>query len=151
MTAKEAVIHQTWKAVDAFFAIAKEIPAEKLEWSPLDKGRTVLDQAREVALSATWGSMVLTDGKMPDFTPELMAEFERMKQAIPDLAACEELCRKNTEGLVEVILNFPESELGKKVAMPWGGEWTMLDFMGIHAWNCSYHEGQLNYIKILAE
>ena len=54
MTIKEFIIADTVQSFDNFMVTARKVPAEKLDWKPLDNGRSTLDQAQEVALCPNW-------------------------------------------------------------------------------------------------
>lgn len=121
---------------------------DKATWSPLDEGRTALDQVAECALISGAMVDVLKVFKMPDFTPEMMEEFERSKAALDVDGAIAKL-RENTAALCDVIRAVPDSELGNQMKF-WGPEpWLISSVLNYHNWNMVYHIGQLNYIQTL--
>ena len=50
MTIQEYMVDSTKRAAAEAFRYAKIVPADKVEWAPLDNGRTVLDICRELDL-----------------------------------------------------------------------------------------------------
>ena len=54
MTIKEFIIADAVQSFDNFMVTARKVAADKLDWKPLDNGRSTLDQAQEVALCPTW-------------------------------------------------------------------------------------------------
>ncbi|MBL8088493.1 MAG: hypothetical protein JNM85_10550 [Chthonomonas sp.] len=151
MDIKELIISQSVKNSNELFHAARKVPADKLTWRPLDAGRHVLDLCQECALSPLWSVEMLHSRRCPDFTPEMMAEFEAMKEKLTDLDACEAACKKNLETLAEAVRAFPDADWGSTLTLPWGveKEYSFAAIGMIHYWNAVYHTGQVNYIQTL--
>lgn len=151
MNATVLIEIMTESAVNNLFNAAKKVPADKLDWKPLDTGRSVLDQLQECAMSANWSMMLLRDRAFPDLTTEMMAEYESTRKQWTTIEQCEAACREVTAKLIDAIREFPEADLGIKINVPFGPthDWSIYDAMGLHAWNCTYHLGQINYIQTL--
>lgn len=91
---------------------------------------------------------VVKNYKMPDFTPEMMEEYETNKNAL-DLDGAVSLLRENTEKLCEAIRSVPDEKLGEQMKF-WGPEpWSVAGVLNYHNWNMTYHIGQVNYIQTL--
>lgn len=151
MDLKTYMIESTRLAAEDLFKTAREVPADKMDWRPLDKGRSVLDQLQECSQSPLWGATMLNTKKMPDFSPEMMEEFDRARKAHTTLEACHAECKKNQEILFDAIRNFPIEDLEKGLTLPFDGgrEFKFHELMAIHRWNCNYHMGQISYIQTL--
>lgn len=149
MDAKSLIIYRTNRCVEALFSTVKAMPADKLDWKPMGKGRSALDQVRECAQAPTWVSTLLEKR-------QFVVDQERYQEMVEersgwDLESCERLCRENTAALVKAIESFPEEDMMKTIAVPLGDnlEWSFLDIMNLHYWNTVYHIGQINYIQTL--
>lgn len=150
MRYQDFLIAETERSVDAFFEAARNVPNDKLEWSPLDLGRSVLSQAQECAQSATWGPAVIRAGKF-DFDQEKMATIKSERESWTTLDECESKCRENTASLIELIRNTSDADLEKTIVIPFGKnhDWKIADILNLHVWNLHYHTGQVNYIQTL--
>lgn len=153
MDIKDLMCWKTREAVADLFEAARKTPEDKLNWKPLDGGRSVLNQLQECALSPSWGAGILKNQKAPEFTPELMAEFGKMMEALKTIDECEAKCLENLAILDQTIRTFPDSEWEKTVHLPFGRvhDWPFYDVAMLHYWNCTYHLGQITYIQLLLE
>jgi hypothetical protein len=148
MTAKEFIKSEIDRAGASVFARAKKVPADKLEWSPLDHGRSVMNLVQECALCPSWTVDVLKTKKFESDPNESMAEYEAARAAITDLDSAEAAFNKNVADLKAAIDGFPEGEMLEEITIPWG-TFSYADLMFVPAWNCHYHVGQINYIQTL--
>lgn len=150
MTAKQFLISETLRATDSLFEAARKVPADKLEWSPLDSGRTVLDQVQECAQSPTWGMSVVKAGKF-EWTPEMMQKVMEERKQWTTIDQCESVCKQNVDELVSFINSVPDEDLEKTIEIPFGKNpnWKVADILHLHAWNATYHTGQINFIQTL--
>lgn len=136
MRSAEGLIHQATKM------------GEKATWKPLDEGRTALDQVAECALICASMVDVLKNWKMPEFTPEMIAEYETSKAAL-SMEEASAMLQEKTAELCDVIRAIPDDQLEGTMQF-WGPEpWARVGVMGYHNWNMVYHNGQLNYIQTL--
>jgi uncharacterized damage-inducible protein DinB len=147
----EQVIRATQWAVDYLFHSARAVPADKLEWKPLDAGRSVLNLAQECAQSPKWFAALLLQRSFTGVTPELLKAMEAERSAWKTLDECERVCRENSEIFYSVIRSIPETDLEIRVPLPFAGgmEPTLAEIMMFHYWHCTYHLGQVNYIQTL--
>ena len=146
MTAKEYILAATDAQGKTLFTRARLVPADKLDWRPLDHGRSVFDIAQECALCPAWCVDVLKNQAYIPSDDE--AAYEQQKAALTDLDACEAAFAENAAALKTVIEEFPEADMHKSIVTPWG-TFTCYQLMAVALWNCSYHEGQINYIQTL--
>jgi hypothetical protein len=148
---QENIIEATDKAIEALFRSARAMPVDKLEWSPLDQGRTVLDQLQECAQSPAWFITMLTLHKFPDMTPEDMAKGREARKQWKTIDECEKVCKENSAKLYEVIRGVPEADFMIMVHLPFGEglDMPLMAIMAAHHWNLVYHNGQVNYIQTL--
>lgn len=148
MSFNEMAIAMTQKMVDDFFVAARAVPQDKLEWKPLDMGRSVLSLAQECAFSPTWAPDLLINRSMPDMTDEDLEAMTQFTSQWTTLDECERVCRENCEKLYAVIREFPESDLQETVTIQWG-TFSMAELILLQYWNMLYHYGQINYIQTL--
>lgn len=145
------VITITWRALDDFFRTARTVPVDKLEWQPLECGRSVLSQMQEVAQVPIFFIPILNARAMPPFDKKEYVKALKARKQWQTLDECEQVCRENTEKLFAVIRDFPDDDLHLPVFLPFNGGMTrtMADVMMLHYNNTIYHTGQINYIQTL--
>jgi hypothetical protein len=148
---QERVIAITQEAVDALFRTARAMPADKIEWRPLDEGRSALHQLQECAQAPSWATMILQPRAMPPLGPDDFARFRAQRSEWTTVDECERVCRENLEKFNAAVRNLTEDELEIKVILPFGGgtEWTLEQVLRLPYWNTVYHTGQINYIQTL--
>lgn len=151
MTAQELIATNNSANTKSLFRAARKVPAEKLEWRPLDNGRSVLDICQECALSATWPVTLFASDKPFQLTPEIMEQFKTAKAALKTLDECEAAAEANVAKLNELVLSFPDEKMGESIPMPMfpGGQMPVTEALQLYNWNVSYHTGQVNYIQTL--
>lgn len=145
MNVIDFIIQDTERNLENFFYTCRKVPAEKLDWKPLDGGRSVLDQAQEVALCPLWVPGLLA---ARGFDPGVFGDFEASKATLPDLDACEATAKENMKKFVDAVKAFPEADYQTEVEFPWG-KYTFLQTMTFAGWNATYHMGQVSYIQTL--
>lgn len=137
----------TEAAVNMLFDSAKRMPEDKLVWSPLEQGRTALDQLQECATAPDFYLRYLD----PKYTP-LYNSYEEASAAGKNfltLAACEQECERLTGQLIDAIRAITPDRLGEMHTMMWGEQMSIAGIAGLHYWNLVYHLGQINYIQTL--
>lgn len=126
---------------------AKRTPEDKLNWRPFENGRSVIEQLQECA-------------QCPEFyigylNPELgytYPEAETLRAERKNwttLEECERIGMENSQKIAEVIRAMPDERLDERHKMPWGEEMRLVEIAEMHAWNNTYHLGQINYIQTL--
>ncbi|MCG9895615.1 MAG: DinB family protein [Fimbriimonadaceae bacterium] len=151
MRVQEFIVRQTQKAVGDFFRAVEALPPDRIDWKPEALARSALSQAQEVALAPPVFIELIELGADFEFSEHAREDAMKAREAIPDLASAREMAMKTTGELCAVILSVPDERLEEDLVLPFGGgaRMTLADVMGLHAWNTTYHYGQVNYIQTL--
>src|SRR5580700_3688693 len=139
----------TTKAANDLITAVENLPEDKRGWSPLDKGRSALDQAAECALLNAFTVGLLQTKVFPEHEFDYAAFTAQKQELAKDWSALKDLLLANTALATAAIEAVPDSDLDIEVPMPWG-TYTVGSIMNYPCWNMSYHEGQTNYIGFLA-
>lgn len=148
MTLQEHVVQVTEEAVKEFFRYAHAVPADKLEWKPLNEGQSVLSMTQEIAKTPDWAYDVMTNAKPTD--DDRKAQFEEMKTwSTVDQCQCE--FENRFSRWADLIVSFPEERFTETVWLPYNGgrDHTFLELFEYPRWNATYHLGQVAYIQTL--
>jgi len=150
MKYQDYIVDVSRKAAAEAFRYAKAVPADKLEWSPLDAGRSVLDICRELAMTPTWAAATV-DGPPVEWTEEAFAAVKQEQSTWTTVEACEEQFNQRMEATAALFLAFPDERLSETKWLPYDGgrDFTFEEIMDYPRWNCTYHLGQISYIQIL--
>jgi hypothetical protein len=152
MTVPHFVALVTRQKVEDLFRLAKQVPPDRLTWRPEGKGRPVLDQLQECALTPVLHLMIL-GGTLPEITPGWWNEFQRQRERWTTVEQCQEACAANTDRLIEHIQTMTEEDLARRISLPLNGgmDVTFAEVALFHYWNTAYHEGQVSYILSLID
>lgn len=150
MKFQEYILEASRKAADEAFRYAKAAPADKLEWSPNDTGRSVLDICRELAMTPTWAADTI-DGPPVEWSEEAFAEVKREMDQWKTLEDCEAQLNQRWERMQSVFLGTTDEQLANTKWLPYEGgrDFTVAEMMEYPRWNFTYHLGQIAYIQIL--
>ena len=151
MKLQEYMIDVTRAAADEAFKCAKAVPADKLDWKPLDNGRSVLDQCQEMAMCPTWCLDIVSNKEQPEWNEESMAEIEKQKSQWTTVEACQEECGQRMTELFDYFRTVGDERLSEKKWLPYDGgrDFSMPEMMDYPRWNFTYHLGQISYIQTL--
>lgn len=151
MRLQDHMIESTRAAVDETFRYAKAVPEDKLDWKPLDAGRSVLDLCRELAMCPTWAYDTIEGQEEPDYSEEGMAAMKREQEQWKSVADCEAECGKRLEKLFDLYRGLPDERLTQTKWLPYDGgrDFTVAEMMDYPRWNFLYHQGQIAYIQTL--
>ncbi len=150
MRYQDQVVKLTQKALDDICRSACAIPSDKLEWVPMGKARSVLNQMQEIATSGTWFLPLVETGMIPVFDEETKENHTRFRRTLTSLEACIGEAKQSTGQLCQAIMAFPDKDLESEVVLPFGGgKTTMADVLQMHCWNMVYHLGQINEIQLM--
>lgn len=150
MRFQDFIITSTNRSVEGIFRTARAMPEDKLDWQPMDNGRSVLDQLQEVSQAATWFSAVIEKKADPQFPQEQWEEARQARKAWDTLDKCEEVCKANTEKLFEQIRNLSDEDLDTPIKFEGSDrEYTLADVVTFHQTHLNYHHGQINYMQTL--
>jgi hypothetical protein len=151
MRFQDYICEATQKAADEAFRYAKTVPADKAEWKPLDSGRSVLDQARELAKCPVWAYSIVSGAELPQMTDEaraaMKAEMEQWKTA----EQCQAECNTQLAKLFELFRGLSDERLKETKWLPFDGgrDFTVAEMMDYPRWNFTYHLGQVAYVQTL--
>ncbi|MHB0911959.1 MAG: DinB family protein [Armatimonadota bacterium] len=116
---------------------ATYIPEERLDWSPMDYGKSANAILSECA-KANFQIAAAIRGGSPKEAGE-GADFTALKDYVIDSA--QKVC--------ETIDSLSDSDLEADVQMPWGAIMPMSVAIFLPSSHMSYHDGQINYIQLL--
>jgi hypothetical protein len=129
---------------------AAAVPDDKLQWQPLDKGRTVLDMLGEVAQTTAYAAQLARTRGEEKMTREIFGRWKEERVGWTRELALEKLAGATDELLAE-IENLSEDELAQDVTMTMHSEVTM----PLAAWLMLAYRtfvsrfAQINYIQTL--
>lgn len=144
-------IKATRDAAKEAFKYAKAVPADKIEWKPLDAGRSVLDICRELTMCPTWAYEIIEGKEQPKWDEETMAAIQKEQSQWTTIEACETECNKRLDKLEGLYKNIADERLANTKWLPFDGgrDFTVEEMMDYPRWNFTYHLGQIAYIQIL--
>jgi len=149
------MIDATRAAAEEAFRYAKAVPADKLEWKPLDSGRSVLNLCQEMAMCATWAVDIINSVGKPsegnEWDEATQAEQQKMMEGWSTVDACETECKNRMNQLFDLFKNLPDEKLKETKWLPYDGgrDFTVAEMMDYPRWNYTYHLGQISYIQTL--
>lgn len=147
MRVQDFIANQTAFCCEGLIRQAEAL-GDKAVWAP-EGGRTALDQVAECAIICGHMPDVLKARTMPDFTPEMIQEFETTKAGLATLEVASALLRENNAKLVDHIRGMSDENLSGTMKF-WGPEpWNAADVADYHRWNMVYHTGQICYMQTL--
>jgi len=158
MNFQDYMIETTQHAADEAFRYALAVPTEKAEWKPLESGRSVLDQAREMAKCPVWAYDLISPHEGPalaemseETAKAAMAEQREEMASWKSVEECHGICKTNLAKLFELYKSLPDERLTEKKWLPFDGgrDFTMKEMMDYPRWNFNYHLGQIGYIQTL--
>jgi hypothetical protein len=151
MRYQDYMVDTTKKAAEQVFRYAKAVPADKVDWKPLDAGRSVLELARELAKCPEWAYELVGGTKAPDWSEEHMAAEQAVMNSWTTVEQCEAECNQRLEKLFELYRTLPDERLDQTQWLPFEGgrDFTVTEMMDYPRWNFNYHLGQIAYIQIL--
>src|SRR5688572_2355073 len=102
MRFQDSIIEATRYAASEAFKFAKAVPADKLDWKPLDAGRSVIELCRELAMCATWSEQILKGENAFEWSEESQAASQKEQESWTTAEACEAECMKRLEAFFAV-------------------------------------------------
>ena len=151
MRYQDEIVRITQKALDDVCRAALAIPEDKQDWMPMGAARSVLNQMQEIAVAATWFLDIIQDLRITREPERDIDEMMNRAREIKTIGECVESARKTTSELCRAISTFPDEALDVEVTLPFGaGQMaSMADMLYMHAWNLTYHLGQINQIQLM--
>lgn len=150
MRIQDYFVATTQRAAEEAFRSAKAVPADKLEWSPEDVGRSVLDLCRELAMTPKWAVDTI-EGVQGDYSEEAMTALKNEQAAWKTVEDCQAKYEEHAVAMNELFRNLPDERLAETRWLPYygGRDFSMIEMMEYPRWNLNYHAGQISYIQIL--
>ncbi|MCC7102084.1 MAG: hypothetical protein IT206_03295 [Fimbriimonadaceae bacterium] len=151
MRLQDYMIEVTEQAKKEAFQAARKVPADKVDWSPLDEGRSVLNQCRELAMCPTWAKSIINNEPQPEWNEATMEKIKEEQAQWKSVDDCEAECNRRLAELYELYRNMPDARLEECRWLPYDGgrEFKMPEMMDYPRWNFNYHQGQISYIQTL--
>lgn len=159
MKYQDYIVDATRKAFENAFKVARHVSPEKVAWSPLDEGRSVLSILQELTKCPDWAYDLL--GKSaedfakamadPSSQQKTMEDYNKEKEAWTTVEICYQSGKAKLEQYLEFVAKFPDDKLKETKWLPYDGgrDFTAAEQMAYPLWNFQYHEGQINYIETL--
>jgi len=145
LTVQQHAVTVACEATEEFFRYVAAMPAEKLEWQPLELGQTAMRMCREIAVTPLWAlsAMGALEGKVQDW-PALMDGWKSIED-------CKVAFQINFARWAEYVLAMPDERLSETKWLPFNGgrDHTYLEMLEYPRWNATYHLGQVAYIQTL--
>lgn len=151
MRLQEYMIDVTRQAAKEAFQYAKAVPADKVDWKPLDAGRSVLDQCRELAMCPTWAQDIISNKEQPEWNEATMEAIKKEQEQWKTIEDCEAECNRRLEAYFQYLREMPDSRLTETKWLPYDGgrDFAMPEMMDYPRWNFNYHLGQIAFIQTL--
>lgn len=146
---KELIIGSIESGREQVLRTAQAVPDDKLNWKPLDNGRTVLDLLGDAAQTPQIVTRMLTE---PGFTPsrEVFGQMAQERANWTRDEAVEHL-KSNTDQAIAAIRSLSEEKLAEPLHLPMGGGLTL----PLGGWIMMIYRtfvsrmAQINYIQTL--
>lgn len=151
MRLQDYMIDVTRQAAKEAFKCARAVPADKLDWKPLDTGRSVLDQCRELAMCPKWAEDIISGVEQPEWNEATLEAIKKEQEQWKTIDDCEAECNRRLESLFTLYRNMPDERLKETKWLPYDGgrDFEMPEMMDYPRWNFNYHLGQISYIQTL--
>jgi len=145
---KVVIIAMTNQGRSALERTALAVPDDKLNWKPLDNGRTVLDLLGDAAQAPTMGTGILRSA-----TPYGPEHFSTLRAERAGWTREEALAHleRNTLEFLEELNKVSDEKLDEPLSLPMGGGMTMpLGAWALIAYRAfTSRMAQINYIQTL--
>lgn len=151
MRLQDLIIRQTQKAMQDILRAVEALPVDRRDWQPSETSRSALHQLQEVAMVPDFYLRLLESGEMPPMDDHARQRTAEIRAGLADYEACRQAVMASTAKLCLAIKDFPDERLDEEVSLPFGGGMmmTMAELLALHAWNTTYHLGQINYIQTM--
>lgn len=151
MKLQDHMVQITRDAAKEAFRYARAVPEDKRDWKPLDLGRSVLDQCREMAMCPKWALDIISEAPQPEWDETTMEAVHKEGEQWNTVDECEAECNRRLELLFEFFGTMTDEHLAKTKWLPYDGgrDFTMAEMMDYPRWNFTYHLGQISYIQTL--
>lgn len=147
---KDLLVTMIENGRDGLLRTTQAVPDDKLNWKPLDNGRTVLDLLGDAAQTPLFVLQMIEQKEKFQLNREL---FQQAAQARANWTREEtvEHLNRNTEQMIAAIRALPDEELNQPIHLPMGGGMTMplagWIMMSYRSFTSRF--AQINYIQTL--
>ncbi|MDF2441320.1 MAG: hypothetical protein JWN98_2304, partial [Abditibacteriota bacterium] len=147
---KELIIGLTESGRDSLLRTAQAVPEDKLNWKPLDNGRTVLDLLGDAAQMPLFAIQLMEQKESFQFDRERFQQATQARATWTRDEAIEHLNR-NTKQMIAAIGALTDEELNTPIHLPMGGGMTL----PLSGWLMMAYRtftsrfAQINYIQTL--
>jgi len=149
MRVQDYIVDTARKAAEMAFLYAEKVPADKLDWNPLDTGQSVIRMCRELAVTPIWAIMGL-GGNIEGWSEDQAAAMHQEMADWATVAQCKAEFEKNFPKWEAVARAMPDEKLPQKKWLEvTKREHTYLELLDYVQWNSTYHLGQIAYIQTL--
>lgn len=150
MRYQDVIAEKIESAARSLFKSARSMPADKLEWSPMEKGRTALNQLQECGGTPRIIPILLR-GEGANIPKDFFDNLKAERATWTTIDACEAAYKASIGPALEAIRQYPDDALDAMLPVPWPFQKEQIasDLILDMYWNMSYHLGQVNYIQTL--
>jgi hypothetical protein len=152
MKLQNYIADETRDKAEEVFRYAAAVPADKIEWSPGEGSRTVIDLCREMAKCPDWAFDLIAPN-LPERSSEdqVMAESRAEMAGWSTVEECRAACFEKLGRLIDMYREIPDERLKETKWLPYNGgrDHTVLEMLDYPRWNFNYHCGQIAYIQML--
>jgi hypothetical protein len=147
---KELIIGLTESGRDSLLRTAQAVPEDKLNWKPLDNGRTILDLLGDAAQMPLFAIQLMEQKESFQFDRERFQQATQARATWTRDEAIEHLNR-NTKQMIAAIGALTDEELNTPIHLPMGGGMTL----PLSGWLMMAYRtftsrfAQINYIQTL--
>ena len=147
---KDVMIQLLTNARNGLVRTAQAVPEDKLNWRPLENGRTTLDLLGDAAQRPRFISQLLAEQDTYQLPPDFMAQLRAERQNWTR-EQCLQKLQDETDTLFEQIRALPDEDLARVVTLPLGGGLTL----PLAGWIMMVYRtyisrfAQINYIQTL--
>jgi hypothetical protein len=150
MRYQDYIIEATQRAAEEAMRYARAVPVDKLDWKVLGEGRSVLDQAREMAKTPDWAYDIIA-GSTSEWNEETMEQQRAEMEQWKSIDDCMTVCNEKLRRLFDLYRSIPDEQLTetKWLRYEGGRDFMYLEMMDYPRWNFNYHVGQIAFIQTL--
>lgn len=151
MRVQDYMARLTSEATETLIRFVRSTPEERWTWSPLDQGRTVLDQLQECARVPLWFDEILTTKASPSWPEDFWMREREARKVWDTVDRAEEALLANTARLTATIRTLSDEDLEIMVTLPFRGgvRVSLADILQFHLRNLYWHAGQIAYVQTL--
>lgn len=150
MSGQDILINRTLEAVDGIIKAVRAMPEDKLNWKPMEEGKSAMEQLKEVTRACVWFALMAEAKAEPEWGDEQRAKQLKMSDGWKSIDDVERALREQTNKLCNAIESCSDADL--KLPFKFEGvekDYTLGEALNFHQSHTMYHIGQINYIQTL--